>query len=96
MFVEAAQALGKSLATAPGSAEERVRRQYRRVLTRPPTEDETTALSGFLTKQLERFSRDENQAREMAGDPKAGTPERAAWTALARALFNLDEAITRS
>jgi hypothetical protein len=96
VFVEAAQTLGKSFASASGSVEDRVRMLFRRVLTRPPTADETATLAGFLAKQLERFSHDEKQAREISGDAKAGTPERAAWTALARALFNLDEAITRS
>jgi hypothetical protein len=96
VFVEAAQALGKSFAVAPGSVEERVQLLFRRVLTRPPSADETATLAAFFSKQLERFSRDEKQARDISGDAKAGTPERAAWTALARALFNLDEAITRS
>lgn len=96
VFVEAAQALGKSFAAGPGAVEERVRLLFRRVLTRPPAADETMALTAFFTKQLERLSLDEKQAREISGDAKAGTAEQAAWTAVARALFNLDEAITRS
>jgi hypothetical protein len=96
VFVEAAQALGKELASQPGSIEERVRTLFRRVLTRPPTDDEVAMLTHFLQTQKQRFEAKELDAKAIAGDGPGDANERAAWTALARALFNLDEAVTRS
>ncbi len=96
VFLEAAQALGKTLATQPGSIEERIRTSFRRILTRPPTDDETATLAKFFTTQKARFTTGELDARALAPDAPGDANERAAWTALARALFNLDEAITRS
>ena len=95
VFVEAAQALGKTLAAQPGSVEDRVRTAFRRVFTRPPTDDETATLAQFFTAQKTRFTTAEAEAKKLAPDGPAAA-DRAAWTALARALFNLDEAITRS
>lgn len=96
VFMEAAQALGKSIAEVPGSTEDRVRALFRRVLTRPPTVDEVAALTAFFAKQNSRFAQDDVAAQNITGEAKPGQAERAAWTALARAIFNLDEAITRS
>ncbi len=53
-------------------------------------------LADFFTRQRARFEQDDASAQKVAGEAKAGLAERAAWTALARAIFNLDEAITRS
>ncbi len=96
VFLEAAQALGKTLAAQSGSVEDRIRTAFRRILTRPPTDDETATLAKFFTAQKARFTSGELDAKALAIEAPGDVNERAAWTALARALFNLDEAITRS
>jgi len=92
-FVEAAQALGKVLATRIGSDEERIAEAYERLLSRKPRESELPRLREFVQAQRARFGSGELDAKAFAG--KEADAERAAWTALARALFNLDEAVTK-
>ncbi|WP_309715824.1 DUF1553 domain-containing protein, partial [Armatimonas sp.] len=94
VFMEAAQALGKRQLSEPGLLETRVARLFRRVITRPPDWDELAALSAFYEKQTKRFASGELSAKALCGSDTA-TPEQAAWTALARAILNLDEAIVK-
>lgn len=96
VFTEAAQALGNTLATQPGTLTERIRTAFRRILTRPPTEGETALLARFFEAQKARFTTGGLDASALAADGPGEASERAAWTALVRALLNLDEAITRS
>ncbi len=96
VFLEASRALGATLATQTGSVEERVRLAFRRVLTRPPTEEEVAMLVQFFTAQKERFAKGELDARAFVGGESGNLDECAAWTALARALWSFDESITRS
>jgi hypothetical protein len=77
VFVEAAQALGKLAAAAPGDARARAALVFRRCLVRPPREEEIAPIVEFYGRQRKRLD-----------DP-------AAWTAVARALLNLDETVTR-
>jgi hypothetical protein len=95
LFVEAAQALGRELAAGAGDPESRVRWAFRRVLVRPPADDELRLLTEFLQNQQRRLAAGELDARAIAGDGPGEPGDRAAWTALARALFSLDESVTR-
>lgn len=94
VFLEAAQALGRTLAAGPGSDDDRLNAAYVRLLSRPVRADELPALRAFLKAQRDRFTSGELDPKKFAG-PEADA-DRAAWTALARALFNLDEAVTKS
>jgi hypothetical protein len=94
MFLEAAQAFGRELASLDGSDEARATTAFRRVLTRPPTDEERVRLLAFIKTQRERFTKGELDAKQFVGSDDA-TPEQAVWTALARALMSLDEATTR-
>ncbi len=96
VFLEAARALGGKLAVDEGSIEDRVSIAFRRCFTRPPTDEEVALLAKFWAAQKERFINGELDAKALAGEGPGEMNERAAWTALARALLNLDEAITRS
>ena len=93
VFQEAAQALGKQTNSQPGSVGEHVTRLFRRVVVRPPDKGELEALTAFYEKQRARFASGELSPDALCG--KKATPERAAWTALARAIMNLDEAIVK-
>ena len=85
----------RSVAARPGPLPERTAYLFRCCLTRPPTPDEQAKLVQFFEQQKQRFEKKELDAAAVAGPGKDDVNERAAWTALARALFNLDEAITK-
>ncbi len=93
VFLEAAQQLGREWATRSGSTEEQVTALFRRCLTRPPRSDELTALVTFLEQQQKKFATNEPAAKQLAGPGDDNVITRAAWTATARVLLNLDEMI---
>jgi hypothetical protein len=96
MLVEAAQALGKLTAQRQGEPEARIEFMFRRVLARMPSASETAALKTFLNTQRQRLDSKELDAGIVSGSKDPGNLEHATWTLLARALFNLDEFVTRS
>jgi hypothetical protein len=101
-FVEAARVFA-ARALREGGADDRARLEWmvRTVLTRAPAQREQAALLGLLAAERAAYAEDPAAARALldvgqAAVPMAAEPpELAAWTAVARALFNLDEAITR-
>lgn len=95
VFVEAAQALGHQATALDAPDRERARTIFRRCLTRPPTEAELDRVMAFHATQRGRLSRGELPAGDLAGPGEGDPIERAAWTAVARALLNLDETVTR-
>ena len=80
MMIELARAFGQELAGRVDEigSEATLKLAFRRVLTRSPTDTESSDLRDFLERQLKR------------------SDVESAWTALARALMCLDEAITRN
>lgn len=71
MFIEIAEAFGKTMSTTEGSLQDQITFGFRKLLTRPPEPEEVAMLAEFHTKHKN-------------------------WTATARALLSLDEAITRN
>ena len=68
---------------------------FRRCLTRPPRPDELAVLVQFYRRQRERLERKSWTPPKIAGPGAGDAAERAAWTILARATLNLDEAVTK-
>jgi len=107
VFFEAAKALaarvlretpGPSSTGAPVTHERRAAYGFRLVATRAPTQDEVARIVASYTPQRERFRNDPDAAaRTIDGYAVAGVDaaEQAAWTLVANALLNLDEALTR-
>ncbi len=95
VFVEGSQALGALLAKTPGGIDTRIGRLFRLCLSRAPQPDELSMLVHFLQNQRERLERKELDAARIAGAGAADVIDRAAWTLLARAILNLDEAVTK-
>jgi hypothetical protein len=83
VFAEAAQAFGKQLAGQKTGDGERLDEAFRRVVCRNPSPEERTTLLRFLETQRERLA-----GAKLSADA-------AAWTALVRALFSLDEVVTK-
>ncbi len=101
MYLEMAVALAKMTVQQiqPGnlSSDELIRQRamfmFRRLLTRPASDNELAMLTRFYRSQLQRLKRSELKAGEILGEEKASN-ETAAWELVARALMNLDETIT--
>ena len=83
VFTEAAQAFGKELAGRKAGDAEKLDEAFRRIVCRKPSDDERGTLLRFFQTQRERLT-----------DAKPSA-EAAAWTALVRALFSLDEVVTK-
>ncbi len=99
VFVECARALGRRImAEEQGGTEARLRYGFRLCVAREPTAAERERLAKLYDDLLALCQADPEKAAKLAGpDLPAGADaaEAAAWTALARALLNLDEFVTR-
>ena len=93
--MEAAQSLGKHAAASQAAAPARVGDLYRRILSREPAADEVAAVLTYFESQRQRFAAGELNAASVTGAKGNSSPEQAAWILVARALMNLDEAITK-
>jgi len=90
--------LGKTLASDGGDPRERIRHAFRACMTREPDDEELDALVALYTDQLEQFGAapDEAQAFIKNFETDGVEPhESAAYIAVARAIMNLDEFVTR-
>ena len=97
VFAEASQALGDWTARQPESLDtrERMRTVFRRILVREPDDEELSMLVRFLEEQRERLREGELDPAKIAGSGEGDAVDRAAWTLVARALQNTDEAVTK-
>jgi hypothetical protein len=94
MYVEMSRALANEATSRALSEGKTLEFIFRRLLTRPPEDEELSTILKFFQAQLKRLETDELQMGEITGDEN-GTKQQAAWTMVARALMNLDEAITK-
>ncbi len=104
-FLEAARALAlKTIKEGGQSDAQKIEYAFRRVLARKPTPLESSELQALMNRQQVRFTTGELNPWNFATNdpdksfllPKGVTMEQvAAWTAVARVLLNLDEAITK-
>jgi hypothetical protein len=95
VVIESAQKLGRTMADAPGTVEQRMTELFRRCLVRPPTTAEKKTLVDFFRAQEQRLMSGGLDATTIAGTKDGDAVQRAAWTLVARALLNLDEMITK-
>lgn len=101
-YIEAARALaGRVLSNPASDANERISAIYRLVLSRRPSADELTVLVASLERLKREFASDPaSTGRFLAvGEAKRNEAldpvEHAAYTALASAVLNLDEALNK-
>ena len=105
LFLEAARSLAlKTLQEGGQSDVQRLNYAFRRCLSRLPDAEESAALFVLLGKELARLGAPEAKPFELAASDPANPPrllqgitvtQLAAWTAVARVLLNLDEAISK-
>lgn len=94
---ELAQGLGaRLLKEVPDDDEKRLDRAFFLCYARPPSGAERNAVASFRETQVTSFKADPVAAAEVAPKVAGLDPaEAASWTAVARALMNTDEFITR-
>jgi hypothetical protein len=96
MFMETAREMGSDLAGMKRAVRPTATAAFRRVLTRPPSEDELSAIVEFFQQQHDRFAANPDSAGKVAGPETDHVIDSASWTMVVRALFSLDEAVTRN
>jgi hypothetical protein len=90
-FVQSGIALGKRMMADGGdSPTSRITHGFRLATGRSPKSEEIKLLEKSLTRHLERYTKNEADAKTLAG-----TPEQAAYAMLGSTLINLDEFINR-
>ena len=102
-FVEAARVFaGRILTNAGKTTDSRLDYAFRLAVSRKPDAFERRVLSGLLTSQRAYFRANPKAADQLLQTgitPRTGgleSTEHAAWTSIARAILNLNEAITRN
>jgi hypothetical protein len=102
-YVEASRAFAaRILREGGGNAEARIRWAWRQTLARSPRKDELAIASELLNKQLSEYRNDPASADALLHVGLSPIPgaldhgELAAWTNVARLIFNLHETITRN
>lgn len=97
VYLEAAQALARRIASGGSSPVERVTFAFRTCLSRPPSDTETARIVKLYEQSLVDFLNDDAAAKKMATEPIGPQPkhanlaELAAWTVVSNVLLNLDE-----
>jgi hypothetical protein len=102
IYVEAARVFGQNIwKSGRVSVRGRIDWAFERALSRPARADERKILAALFHKNLARYQREPKAARALVRTGeyplpnKAPAAELAAWTAVARAILNMHETITR-
>ena len=101
-FIEAARKLAElSLAEGGAADDERIAFLWKRTLSRGPDADELALVKGLLDRRRVEFKANPQATKDLLAvgvaprDKTLDAAELAAWTATARAVLNLHEAIAR-
>lgn len=94
MYLEFARALAGEVIHDGEDAAYRIDGIVRRLLTRPPDAREREWLLDFQQSQLRRLQAGELSVKDIVAG-ESGDAELASWILLARAVMNLDEAVTK-
>jgi hypothetical protein len=101
VYVEAAQALARAMLESGGTAEEKARHGFRRVLLREAAASEIKPLLALQREALAGFERAPEQAAAAIANAENPPPaslapaELASWIAVANVLLNLDETLMK-
>jgi hypothetical protein len=100
VFTELAEGLARRTLAASvlASDKDRCREMFLTCLTREPSAREVAVLEDFLSRELSRFVSAPEEAAKFVTRTETDSPVEtlAAWTSVARALFNTDEFLMRN
>jgi len=96
MFMEICTKFGAALTDLTSSEQTKAANAFRRILTRPPTTPELNEILQFYRTQHKLFQADEQSAVTISGADAVHPAEQAAWTMVVRALYSLDETVTKN
>jgi hypothetical protein len=100
-YIEAARALAERVLVGGGACDDRIERLFQFVLARKPTAEEKSVLRAGAERLVEEFGSDPEAASQLLGtgeiarNPRLDPVEHAAYTCIATAVLNLDEALTK-
>ena len=101
-FVESSRVIAETIIKKfPDNEDGRINFVFRRLLSRPPAEQEKEILLKRLSNSIKAYQEDLEAAKafvsigEYARDESLDPAEHASWTALTLAVLNLDEALTK-
>jgi len=100
-FVEAARALAERVLKEAGDDPARIDALWRHAVSRRPDSEERRLMTDLLTRRRAEFAADHAAARQLLAvglaprDASLDEVEHAAWTAAARVVLNLHEALGR-
>lgn len=102
-YVEASRAFAARILREGGSdMTARITWAWRQALARAPRADELELMQGLVNKHLAQYRSQPKEAEALLGvglkpvPEELDKPELAAWTSVARVIFNLHETVTRS
>ena len=102
-FVEAARVFAETIMQKAGSTDEKkIESMIYRALGRPAVGSEVNILTNLLRSHHDYYKKNANQAKQLVSigqstmDESVNPTELAAWTSVARAIFNMHEFITRN
>ncbi len=101
VYVEAAQALSRRIASGGKTTEEKARQGFRLCLSRDPSADELSRVARLYEVTHDEFAKEPEKAKKLATEPIGPAPagadvaELAAWTVVGNVLLNLDEMLMK-
>lgn len=101
VYIEAAQALARKMVSSGKSISDQISKGFEICLSRKPDTDELDRLVALFEQVKEKYSQDENLAKQMATDPIGPVPndmntaDLAAMTITSNVLLNLDEVLMK-
>ena len=101
VYIEAAQALARTLAVEGETPAEKIRAGFRHVLARVPAESETRPLIALYQESRKTYAAAPDRAAALIKNAENSQPaniqpaELAAWTTVANVLLNLDETLMK-
>jgi hypothetical protein len=98
VYIEAAQALARKIATEPSDVAARVTRVFRICLGRPPHPEELDRLVRLYEQSRNRLLAHPERAQKLAGNTTSANlsvSSLAAWTVVGNVLLNLDEMLMK-
>ncbi len=101
-YVEAARVFAENTIKTNESTDQRIDSLMQRALSRPPVDRESKVLAQLYNSQLKHYRQHQDEAKQLISlglttvDEDLDVAETAAWTSVARTIFNMHEFVNRN